>query len=359
MNAMTRKMFLLALFAIVSCALCRAQYRIYGHVPNLEAGTMYLEVSRGMKDSAKVENGCFTLESKTALDAPTYVCMHHSNNNWRCMFWMGNDNIDFTTVDDLPVIKGSKTNDEYQEYLHLMEPLWEEGRKLMQQAQDDVTKFDSIQHILDHVFQPKQDSLFMIFAKSHPASQITLNTIYNMRGMYKRPFREYKPFLDVLTPGAFKGRQWDTMCEWYEKDLVLEPGHPMPPFAMPDVYGKTIDVAKMKGKYVLLTLSNYGLKDYDSDLLLRKSLYEKYHVKGLEMVDYSLSSDLINVIKAPANFGLRWHFVTDYKGFDSPWFKEHAIDHVTQNFLIDPNGTIIGRNLFGEELEREIKKLFN
>lgn len=355
------KQYIFFFFVFIALAAnCHAQYRINAKdVEGLDGGMMYLEHSGKRADSAAVTKGCFTIIGSKPLEAPTYVFMHHSSGKWRCAFWMGNDTIDFTTVNDLPVIKGSKTNDEYQEYFSLMEPLWEEGRKLMQQGRDDVTKFDSIQHIMDHVFQPKQDSLFMIFAKAHPASQITLNTIYNMRGMDKRPFREYKRFLDVLTPGAFKGKQWDVMCEWYEKDLALEPGHPMPPFAMNDVYGKTIDIAKMKGKYVLLTLSNYGLKDYDSDLLLRKSLYEKYHAKGLEMVDYSLSSDIVNVIKAPANFGLRWHFVSDYKGFDCPWFKGHAIDHVTQNFLIDPNGTIIGRNLFGEDLEREIKKLFN
>ena len=67
----------------------------------------------------------------------------------------------------------------------------------------------------------------------------------------------------------------------------------------------------------------------------------------------------VGVMKAPANMGLRWHFVTDLKGFYSPWLKEHGIDHITQNFLIDRNGMIIGRNLFGKDLEREINKLFN
>lgn len=356
---MKRQLLFFLSFVVVALG-CHAQYRINAKdVEGLDGGMMYLEHSGRRADSAVVSKGCFTIVGSKQLDAPTYVFMHHSSGKWRCAFWMGNDTIDFTTVNDLPVIKGSKSNDEYQEYLSLMESTWDEAHKLMAEARNDVTKFDSIQNIIDNTLKPKEDSLFMIFAKAHPASQITLNKIYNMRGMDKASFKEYKKFLDVLTPGAFKGKQWNTMCEWYEKDLALEPGHPMPAFSMNDLYGKTIDTATMKGKYVLLTLSNFGLKDYDSDLLLRKSLYEKYQACGLEMVDYSLSGDLVNVIKAPANFGLRWHFVTDFKGFDCPWFKEHAIDHVTQNFLIDKNGTIIGRNLFGKDLEREINKLFN
>lgn len=319
---------------------------------------MYLDMSGKTVDSAKVEKGCFTLESKTALEAPTYVFMTHSSNRWRCAFWMGNDNIDFTTVNDMPVIKGSKTQDEYEEFQRTLEPVWDYGKKLKAQM-NDVAKADSIMRIVNTVYKAKEDSAFVVFIKNNPSSYIALNHIYNKRGMDKMPFKEYKRYLDMLTPGAFKGKQWEQMLKWHEQDLALEPGHEMPPFAMNDLYGKTIDLAAMKGKYVLFTISNYGIADYDDDLLLRKTLYDNYSQKGLEMVDYSLSPDVVGVMKAPANMGLRWHFVTDLKGFYSPWLKEHGIDHITQNFLIDRNGMIIGRNLFGKDLEREINKLFN
>jgi len=101
------------------------------------------------------------------------------------------------------------------------------------------------------------------------------------------------------------------------------------------------------------------MKDYDADLPMRKQLYGKYAQKGLEMVDYAFNRDTVGVMKAPANMGLTWRFVTDFKDFDGPWLKEHAIDHITQNFLIDRNGIIVGRNLFGKDLEKEIEKMFN
>ncbi len=342
---------------MASLAIAHAQYRIYGHVPGLPDGMMYLDLRGTTIDSARVEKECFTLESKTALEAPEYIRIHHSNNNWGCFFWMGNDNIDFTTVNDLPVVKGSPTEDEYQDFRRTLQPVWDYGFRLKAQMKD-VTKADSIMNIVNTVYRAKEDSAFVVFVKKHPSSYIALNHIYNKRGMDKMPYKDYKRYLDMLTPGAFKGRQWQTMCEWHEKDLALEPGHAMPEFSMNDLYGKRVSTADFKGAYVLLTLSNYGIKDYDADLLLRKRLYEEYHSKGLEMIDYSLARDTISVIKAPANLGLRWHFVTDLKAFDSPWLKEYAIDHITQNFLIDRNGIIIGRNLFGKDLEREINKLF-
>ena len=336
----------------------KAQYVINGHVDNIPDGYMKLHLGAGKQDSTKVTNGCFTFKG-AYLEAPEYVMMRHANYNWGCAFWIGNDTVDFTTVDDMPVVKGSKTEDEYKEFRRTLQPVWNRGLELKKQMDKDVSKYDSIMQIVNTTYKAAEDSAFADFVRRYPSSQVALNNIFNMRGMDKEPYSKYSKFLAMLTPGAFKGRQWKAMCEYAEKDLALEPGHAFPGFAMDDVYGKRISVEDFKGKYVLLTLSNYGVKDYDADLQRRKMLYEKYHSKGLEMIDYSLSSDLVNVIKAPANMGLRWHFVTDFKSFDSPWLKAHAIDHITRNFLISPEGVIIANDLFGTELEIEINNIFN
>lgn len=355
---MTKKHLATALLALASTSVCHAQYRISGNVPGLQDGTMYLEIMGKVADSAKVEKGCFTIESRNTIEAPTYVHIRHSCNCWGCAFWMGNDNVDFTTENDRPVVKGSKTEDEYKEYCRTLEPVWNYGKQLKAQLKD-VAKTDSIMNIVNTRYKAMVDSAFTAFAVKHPSSYVTLNHIYNLRVMDKAPFKKLSRYVNMLTPGAFKGEQWRTFCELYEKDEALEPGHPMPPFAMNDLYGKTVDIAAMKGKCVLLTLSRYGVKDYDADLMMRKQLYGKYAKKGLEMVDYAFNTDTVGVMKAPANMGLTWRFVTDFKDFDGPWLKEHAIDHITQNFLIDRNGIIVGRNLFGKELEEEIEKMFN
>ncbi|MGM9713086.1 MAG: DUF4369 domain-containing protein [Prevotella sp.] len=354
---MNKRLLSTAVIAIVSVAAAFAQYKIYGHVPDLEDGIMYLEVERGRVDSAKVENGCFNIENKEGMEATTYVHMRHSSNRWQCAFWMGNDNIDFTTVNDIPVIKGSKTQDEYNIYKQTLQPVWDYGLELKKQM-NDVTKHDSLMNIVNTVYKVREDSVFMTFLKKYPKSYISLNHVYNMRVWNKYPYKRYIKFFNELDTTAFKGKQWLTMLELIEKDHAMEPGQPMPKFEMADLYGKSISLASFKGKCVLFTVSSYGVADYDADLMLRKQLYGKYASKGLDMVDYMLNEDIIDVMKGPANMGLRWHFVTDLKGFNGKWIGEHEIDHITQNFLIDRNGVIIGRNLFGDELEREINNLF-
>lgn len=259
---------------------------------------------------------------------------------------------------DIDII-GSKTNDEYHEYCRVMEPVWTEGRKALGDMKKQASLSEKERQQIENAYHAKEDSVFMTFARRFPASYITLNHIYNKRGIDKYPFSVYSEMAKVFTPGAFEGDQWNTFMTLYNKDLALEPGHEFPSFSMNDVYGKQISLSDFKGKkYVLFTISSYGVSDYNADLKLRRELYGKYREKGLEMIDYLLAGDMINVLKPAANYDLKWHFVTDMKSWDNPWLKEHAIDHITQNFLIDKNGVIIAKNIFGDGLKREIDKLF-
>ena len=104
----------------------------------------------------------------------------------------------------------------------------------------DIAKADSIMQIVETVYNEREDSAFMVFARKNPSSYIALNHIYNKRGMDKYPFERYSKMAEALTLDKFKGKQWRTFHEMYEKDEALEPGHPMPAFAMNDRNGTIV-----------------------------------------------------------------------------------------------------------------------
>lgn len=345
----------LSLASLCACA----QYKVTGRIEGLAEGMVYLQVHGKNADSTMVKDGCFQMAGKASLEAPTYVVMS-DNKSWMTAFWMGNDTVEVTgKVNEAAVVKGSPVEDEYQEYTRWMTPIWDEGRKLVAEIKEDASNGDSLIYQLDSVYRHKEDSVFMIFARKHPASYITLNHIYNWRVLNKYSFQRYSEYAKVLDAEAFKGEQWETFRQLYSHDHALQPGQPMPAFCMDDVYGKKIDLAQMKGKCLLFTISNYGVTDYMQDLALRRELYDKYRDQGLEMVDYVLSNDLLNIIKVAANYDAKWRFVTDLKGWNGPWLKDHSIDHITQNWLIGRDGTIVSRDLYGDNLRSEISKMFN
>jgi hypothetical protein len=57
--------------------------------------------------------------------------------------------------------------------------------------------------------------------------------------------------------------------------------------------------------------------------------------------------------------GLKWTQVSDLKFWNNEVAKMYKITSIPQNFLVDPNGKIIAKNLRGEELLRTLKQLLN
>jgi hypothetical protein len=49
---------------------------------------------------------------------------------------------------------------------------------------------------------------------------------------------------------------------------------------------------------------------------------------------------------------LTWPQVSDLKGWKNEAAQLYGVLYIPQNFLIDPSGKIIGKNLRGEELEK-------
>ncbi|HAL83650.1 MAG TPA: hypothetical protein DCO83_16600 [Mucilaginibacter sp.] len=56
--------------------------------------------------------------------------------------------------------------------------------------------------------------------------------------------------------------------------------------------------------------------------------------------------------------GLSWTQVSDLKGWDSKTVALYTVRGIPQNFLLDPNGKIIAKNLRGDDLEDKLEELF-
>ena len=63
-------------------------------------------------------------------------------------------------------------------------------------------------------------------------------------------------------------------------------------------------------------------------------------------------------LKAIHKDSLAWTQVSDLKFWDSEPAALYAVRGIPQNFLIDPNGKIIAKNLRGEDLEIKLEELF-
>jgi peroxiredoxin len=82
--------------------------------------------------------------------------------------------------------------------------------------------------------------------------------------------------------------------------------------------------------------------------------YEKYKDKNFTVLGVSLDKTRPAWIDAIKMDGLNWAHVSDLQGWTNAVAQQFQVTSIPQNFLIDPQGKIIGKNLRGPQLERKL-----
>jgi peroxiredoxin len=139
-------------------------------------------------------------------------------------------------------------------------------------------------------------------------------------------------------------------------DQKFANGQIAPNFLLPDTSGKLVSLAAMKGKYVLVDFWASWCVPCRQENPYVKDAWLKYHNKGLEIVGISQDFMKGNWINALNEDKLSWVNLIDTNGKVS---KVYNIKAIPSNFLIDPQGKIVAKNLRGEALDMKLKDVFN
>ncbi len=87
------------------------------------------------------------------------------------------------------------------------------------------------------------------------------------------------------------------------------------------------------------------------------AIYNKYHDQGLDILGVSFDRKKENWIKGIEEDGLTWTQISDLKGWSNEAGKLYGIRSIPQNVLLDPNGIIIAKNLYGNDLAEKVKEV--
>ena len=88
--------------------------------------------------------------------------------------------------------------------------------------------------------------------------------------------------------------------------------------------------------------------------------YEKFHPKGFEILGVSLDKQDAHDLwlKAIEKDQLTWPQVSDLKYWDNSAAKLYNVTAIPQNYLLDPSGKIIAKNLRAKNLEEKLAEFF-
>ena len=128
---------------------------------------------------------------------------------------------------------------------------------------------------------------------------------------------------------------------------------------LPDINGKMVSVASLKGKYVLVSFWSTTSEESMNQLPVLRSIYNDYHRKGLEIYQISLDPDLERWKNVVRYEEIPWISVREPDPENPVYARLMNITSLPSNLLYDPQGNIINTNLTGRNLLIRMDQLFN
>lgn len=375
---MKRSIIFILAVAILTPVLLLAQsnVEISGKIMPVSIGSvLYLNyVNEGVseQDSVLLEaSGNFTFVA--AIDKPTIarLFISHPNNpglkknSDKVFFYLEKGKVKFSPSDSLRTarIDAGALNRNYSELKGKLLPLERKREALFATLSKENKKSEL--YVKNYVEQNEalaeaMQEVYKSFIMRHPKSIVSFYALERVGGAIPDCLE-----LELLFSALDKHlRQSEQGRIWYAKLQVLKNtavGAIAPIFSSTTPDGTSITLTDLRGKYVLLDFWAPWCSPCRSESPHLVKAYEKYSEKGFTIFNISLDSKNAKEAweKAIKDDRLeKWNHASDLDGFKSATAVLYGIQAIPQNFLIDPSGKIVAKNLRGNYLDQELAKIF-
>ena len=349
-------------------------FRINGQLKNLQATHVYLiyiNDNKQILDSATVTNGAYVLTGEVAEGGPATL-LDVSPMGGRpaprdiARIFLGPESFSVTHVDSFSnaVVTGSTANTDYQEITAAEKPYEKREMAMMpayqaaRQAKDEATT-KSIEAQAKVIDKAVEDSVYAPFVHNHPQSPLA---IYVLQSYAKNDpdAPALRSLFDGLSPAVKGSTGGKAFAEKLAIATKTSVGATAMNFTQNDTAGKPVTLSAFRGKYVLVDFwaSWCGPCRMENPNVV--SAYAKYHPKGFDILSVSLdrAGDKDKWLKAIYADRLAWTHVSDLQFWQNAVAVEYGVGAIPQNFLIDPQGKIIGKGLRGEDLDKKLGEIF-
>ena len=190
------------------------------------------------------------------------------------------------------------------------------------------------------------------FIFSHPDSYVSLDLIKDNKMAVIDPIA-FEPYYSKLSPRVLASFTGKSVTANYDKAKQIALGKTVD-FTQMDDKGNTFQLSSLKGKYVLVDFwASWCVPCRAENPHLLKA-YNQFKDKNFEIVGVSLDETRSAWLNAVKHDGMPWIQVSDLKGFKSDVALQYGISAIPQNFLVNPEGVIIAKNLRGEDVDKKL-----
>lgn len=277
----------------------------------------------------------------------------------RMFLFIGNETVNISATDvtlsDI-VVTGSPTQADYESFMNEIKPLSDFVNYYRNQMQGAGTQgaYDSASIMMNTAYNIYQTSIdrFVNRRKNSPVASLVLAFSYDMDPNKDADLLERR-FL-LLGEHALQSRYAQGVKKVIANAKIGAVGTTAMEFTQKDTAGRDVSLSQFKGKYVLIDFWASWCRPCRLENPNVVAAYHTYKNKNFTILGVSLDREKDNWLQAIKADHLEWTHLID---LDSRVAQLYQVSLIPQNFLVDPNGVIIAKNLRGEALNTTLQQV--
>ncbi|HLO60915.1 MAG TPA: AhpC/TSA family protein [Bacteroidales bacterium] len=194
------------------------------------------------------------------------------------------------------------------------------------------------------------------FIKNHPSSYVAPAVLWNELA-WGMDAPEMEPLVNAFDTTIGNSSYITRLKDRIEILKKVAVGSQAPDFTMNDSLGNPHTLSSYYGKVLLVDFwaSWCGPCRRENPNIV--AVYKQFHKKGFDILGVSFDKNKASWTKAILDDKLTWNHVSDLQGWGNAAGKLYGIRSIPSNMLLDEKGTIIAKNLMGDDLTNKLKEL--